>query len=81
MNPLGTGDFINVRFYEALKLGCIPIQQVTDNMIGMYSELSENICTTFKTPADVQLPTGSFSTFDYYLEDYFEDIQLNKLLE
>ena len=91
LNPLGTGDFINVRFYEALKLGCIPIQQVTDNMIGMYSELSENICTTFKTsadvhgnqqvPADFQIPTGTFSTFDYYLEDYFEDIQLSKLLE
>jgi len=24
-NPLGTGKFINLRFYEALKLGCIPI--------------------------------------------------------
>ena len=81
LNPLGTGDFINVRFYEALKLGCIPIQQVTANMEGRYSELSENICTTFKTADEVQLPTGTFNTFDYYLEDYFEDVQLNKLLE
>lgn len=81
LNPLGTGDFINVRFYEALKLGCIPIQQVTANMEGSYFELSENICTTFKTADEVQLPTGTFNTFDYYLEDYFEDVQLNKLLE
>ena len=81
LNPLGTGDFINMRFYEALKLGCVPIQQVTDKMISVYSELSQNICTTFKTPADVQVPRETFNTFEYYLEDYFEDIQLNKLLE
>ena len=39
LNPLGTGIFINLRFYEALKLGCIPVQQVTENMAGWYDEL------------------------------------------
>ena len=33
LNPIGTGNFINIRFYEALELGCIPIQQITKKMI------------------------------------------------
>tara|TARA_R110000824_G_scaffold323950_3_gene510842 strand:- start:706 stop:1608 length:903 start_codon:yes stop_codon:yes gene_type:complete len=82
LNPLGTGDFINMRFYEALKLGCVPIQQVTGKMISVYSELSQNICTTFKTADEVQLPneTDSFNDFTYYLEDYFKDIDLGNYL-
>tara|TARA_R110000824_G_scaffold120287_1_gene275392 strand:+ start:1015 stop:1872 length:858 start_codon:yes stop_codon:yes gene_type:complete len=80
LNPLGTGDFINVRFYEALKLGCVPIQQVTDNMLNAYSELSSNICYNFKIPNEVQLPNDSFNKFNYYLEDYFEEINLKNYI-
>ena len=39
LNPLGTGNFINIRFYEALELGCIPVQQITENMLNRYEEL------------------------------------------
>jgi hypothetical protein len=39
LNPLGTGNFINLRFYEAQKLGCIMIQQYTDEMLCHYDEL------------------------------------------
>ena len=80
LNPLGTGDFINVRFYEALQLGCIPIQQVTDSMVKSYSELTSNICHTFKTSNEVELPTGSFNKFSYYLEDYFKEINLKNYI-
>mgnify|MGYP001181328586 CR=1 FL=1 len=78
LNPLGTGDFINIRFYEALRLGCIPIQQVTENMLNRYSELSPNICHRFKTTDEVCLPTRAFKKFNSSLEDYFEEIQLIK---
>ena len=82
LNPLGCGDFINVRFYEALKLGCIPIQQVTDNMLNKYSELSSNICCKFRSPDELQLSNipdfNSFDRFNYYLEDYFKEVELEK---
>ena len=78
LNPLGTGDFINIRFYEALELGCVPIQQVTENMLNTYSELSPNICHRFKTTDEVGLPSKSFRKFKFYLEDYFEEIELQK---
>ena len=78
LNPLGTGDFINVRFYETLKLGCIPIQQVTKNMLNTYSELSPNICHKFTTTDEVGLPSRSFKKFEFYLEDYFKEIELEK---
>ena len=80
LNPLGTGDFINVRFYEALQLGCVPIQQVTNNMLNSYSELTSNICSTFKTPNEVHLPTDTFDKFTYYLEDYFKEINLKNYI-
>ena len=78
LNPLGTGDFINIRFYEALRLGCIPIQQVTENMLNTYSELSPNICHRFKTTDEVCLPTRTFKKFNSSLEDYFEEINLQE---
>ena len=78
LNPRGTGDFINIRFYEALRLGCIPIQQVTENMLNTYSELSPNICHRFKTTDEVCLPTRTFKKFNSSLEDYFEEINLQE---
>ena len=78
LNPLGTGNFINVRFYEALELGCIPIQQVTKNMIIKYPELKYAI--TFNNANDFKIPIKSFLKMDYYLEDYFEEIDLKDLI-
>lgn len=79
-NPLGTGKFINLRYYEALKLGCIPIQQITDDMEKWYDELHSSINFT-----DIgNLSFDNISNFcpnylhDYYLEDYFDEIELKE---
>lgn len=78
LNPLGCGDFINLRFYEALELGCIPIQQVTPEMLEAYSkELEYSI--NFIHPEDINLKK-EFKHMDYYLEDYFEELNLQKIL-
>lgn len=76
-NPLGTGKFVNLRFYEALKLGCIPVQQVTDNMISWYNELPRSFVFTNVD----QIKFNLLQKFEpvsqeFYLEDYFESIDL-----
>tara|TARA_B100000161_G_C33519345_1_gene400364 strand:+ start:134 stop:1000 length:867 start_codon:yes stop_codon:yes gene_type:complete len=78
LNPLGTGNFINIRFYEALELGCIPIQQITEKMIPKYKEL--DFCLPFINPLDINLNNFQFKKYNYYLEDYFEDIDLINLI-
>tara|TARA_R100001015_G_C4587190_1_gene143010 strand:+ start:75 stop:932 length:858 start_codon:yes stop_codon:yes gene_type:complete len=78
LNPLGCGDFINLRFYEALELGCIPIQQVTPEMLDLYSrELEYSI--NFIQPEDINLKK-EFKKMNYYLEDYFEELNLKSIL-
>jgi len=80
LNPIGSGHFLNLRFYEALKLGCIPIQQVTDQMLESYPELHTNVCYTFKTADDIKgLPEGNYNSYNYTLEQYFEDVDLKSL--
>lgn len=78
LNPLGTGTFINLRFYEAIKLGCIPIQEITEEMKPWYPELSS--CITF-TNVDSSISTAldSFKQppSNIYLEDYFDEINLS----
>ena len=77
-NPLGTGKFVNLRFYEALKLGCIPVQQVTNNMVSWYNELPRSFTfinvdqITFNLLQEFE-PVGR----EFYLEDYFESIDLH----
>ena len=78
LNPIGTGNFINIRFYEALELGCIPIQQITEKMIPRYDELE--FCLPFFKPVDLNLNNFKFKKFNYYLEDYFKDIDLINLI-
>lgn len=78
LNPIGTGNFINIRFYEALELGCIPIQQITEKMIPRYNEL--DFCLPFFKPIDLKLKNFKFKIFNYYLEDYFKDIDLINLI-
>ncbi len=78
LNPLGTGNFLNVRFYESLEVGSIPIQQVTKNMLNKYKELKYAI--TFFDSNDFKKPNKNFLKMDYYLEDYFEEINLESLI-
>jgi|694.fasta_scaffold109860_2 hypothetical protein len=80
LNPLGMGKFLNLRFYEALELGCTVIQQYTDSMLEWYPELNRPDVIKFKDVAD-------FLTLDFkttpgkniYLEDYFNEINLKSL--
>jgi hypothetical protein len=81
LNPLGTGEFINLRFYETLKLGSVPIQQITPKMEKWYGELEDAL--VFNDPKDIpnlinhkkEQPSKK-----YFLEDYFKEIQLNTLV-
>ena len=80
-NPLGTGKFINLRFYEAVKLGCIPVQQVTEDMVNWYNELSKG----FMFFEVNQISFDKLQKFEslskeFYLEDYFESINLQTFL-
>lgn len=81
-NPLGTGHFVNLRFYEALKLGCIPVQQVTEQMLPWYNELnmSYNFIDIDKVSFDL-LTKFEYKYNNYYLEDYFDDIKLKNLFQ
>ncbi len=78
LNPLGTGNFINIRFYEALELNSIPIQQITDKMQYWYSELDYSI--KFTNAKNLNLNDFKFKKYSYYLEDYFQDINLGNLI-
>lgn len=78
LNPLGTGNFLNVRFYEALEVGCIPIQQVTNEMLSFYSELK--YAHTFTGADDFTVPEMDYTYKNYYLEDYFEEINLQNFV-
>ena len=81
LNPLGTGDFINLRFYESLKLGCIPVQQITDEMYPHYSHNELAGCCTFKSVDDIRdaISTEVNKVRDFYIEDYFEEINLKHI--
>jgi len=78
LNPLGTGEFINLRFYEALNLGCTVIQQYTDEMEKWYPELNQSNVIKFKTVDDFKsLNFSSAATSKQkFLEDYFSEINL-----
>lgn len=83
LNPLGTGEFINLRFYEALSLNCIVIQQYTDDMLKWYPELNYPNVLKFKTKEDFN--NLDFNNFvkcnNIYLEDYFEEINLRNIID
>ena len=78
LNPLGTGEFINLRFYEALNLGCTVIQQYTDEMEKWYPELNKYSVLKFKTVDDFKnLNFNTVTTYEKkFLEDYFMEINL-----
>jgi len=78
LNPLGTGEFINLRFYEALNLGCTVIQQYTDEMEKWYPELNKYSVLKFKTVDDFKnLNFNTVTTYEQkFLEDYFMEINL-----
>jgi hypothetical protein len=82
LNPLGTGEFINLRFYEAINLNCIVIQQYTDEMLKWYPELNQCNVLKFRTIEDFkELNFNIDLTYsEKYLEDYFEEINLLNIM-
>lgn len=82
LNPLGTGEFINLRFYEALSLNCIVVQQYTDDMLKWYPELTQPNVLKFKTVEEfTQLNFNDHAIYNnMYLEDYFKDIKLINII-
>jgi hypothetical protein len=81
LNPLGTGKFVNLRHFEALYFGAIPIQQMTEDMIELNRDIYEH-CITFVNLDNIGEKINSFrhSPQPYYLEDYFKRIDLGGYL-
>lgn len=83
LNPLGTGEFINLRFYEALSLNCIVVQQYTDDMLKWYPEINYPNVLKFKTLEEFNKLNFNINAqrHNNYLEDYFEEINLKNIIE
>jgi hypothetical protein len=82
LNPLGAGDFLNLRYYEIIKLGSIPIQQIVPEMKNYYSELSD-YSINFSSPEelrDVDVLSFQQNNKELYLEDYFQEVDLPSFL-
>jgi len=82
LNPLGAGDFLNLRYYEIIKLDSIPIQQIVPEMKNYYSELSD-YSINFSSPEelrDVDVLSFQQNNKELYLEDYFQEVDLPSFL-
>lgn len=82
LNPLGTGKFVNLRHFEAVRLGCIPLQQVVDDMVDWCQEIKKtSIC--FSDPMTIEdkiKEAHAFRPKEFFLEDYFADICLDNFM-
>jgi len=79
LNPLGTGSFINLRFYEAAYFNCKIIQQLTPDIIKWCPEIY-NRCIPI-TNDDLQIDTShSIIADNIYLEDWFTEIELKNII-
>jgi len=83
LNPLGAGNFLNLRYYEILKQGGIPIQQVVPDMKKMYNELNNNYSINFINSDELNMHTlNEFqqNKQELFLEDYFEEVSLKRFV-
>lgn len=82
LNPLGSGQFINFRFYETLFCKSIPIQQFS-NKFDKYYKLEKEYCFQFYDSLDhnyikrVVSLNKKFDNFNFFLEDYFYENNLS----
>jgi hypothetical protein len=84
LNPLGAGYFVNIRYFETLLVGSIPIQQLSKKMLGIYKELTLGQSINFSMIRDldsINFENYKPPVFSYYLEDYFYDNQLKSFLD
>ena len=83
LNPLGSGNFLNLRYFEILELNSIPIQQYSKEMKTYNFELEGNYSLNFKSVKEINfenLHDLKFDAFKYYLEDYFFENNFSNLL-
>ena len=85
LNPLGAGEFVNIRYYEALEVGAIPIQQMTKEMKLHYKyEIDRNVSINFiktNTMKSFSFENIKFQPFNFYLEDYLYQNELKSLFK
>ena len=85
LNPLGAGEFVNIRYYEALEVGAIPIQQMTKEMKLHYEyEIDSNVSLNFiksNTLKSFSFENIKFQPFNFYLEDYLYQNELKSLFK
>ena len=91
LNPLGNGrsQFLNVRYYEAIYLKCIPVQEITKKMLQHYKELRVLQSINFFNVKD--LKKVDFNSINFKdelindvplsLEKYFESVDLINKIE
>lgn len=83
LNPLGAGNFINVRFYESLLVNSIPVQQFKPNMKNYYKELNEGYSINFEKideSFNQKINNFKINKFNYYLEDYLYEANYLSLI-
>tara|TARA_B100000427_G_C15504566_1_gene593351 strand:- start:931 stop:1800 length:870 start_codon:yes stop_codon:yes gene_type:complete len=78
LNPLGNGksEFLNIRFYESIFLGAIPVQEYTNRMLNLYDEFQSLNIVKFKKVRElkkVDFNNLSYQNESYkiFMEDYF----------
>lgn len=79
--PIGTGKWFSYRHYEVTRLGSIPIQQVTEDMIEWFDELQDT-SIFFTNVKDIENKINNFklSGKEIVLEDYFNTLKLTEYL-
>jgi hypothetical protein len=84
LNPLGTGQFINLRHYEAIYFNTIVLQETTDEILKWYPEIHQD-SVIFKRDNIFALPEATMNFKQpqqkVYLEDYFNNIDLKKFIK
>ena len=83
LNPLGAGEFLNLRFFETLEVNSIPVQEYSKNMLEFNQELSKNVSINFQSIRNINLnkfEDVKSKSFSYYLEDYFHDNNFSDLI-
>jgi hypothetical protein len=82
--PLGNGNFITLKFYEALMVGSIPVHQVRDNTLNYYPiERDMDDCIFFKDLQELELKLKKFNLKSSHNLIFQEDIigeQLKNIL-
>lgn len=82
LNPLGAGYFVNIRYFETLYVGSIPIQQFSTKMLDAYKEIDLSKSINFLTIKDldnINFQNFKSINFTFKLEDYFYDNKLKNL--